>query len=200
MARIRLTREEKKMETRKHIMEAGASVFAQMGFHGASIDRIAEEAGYTKGAFYAHFESKEALFMALFEERLQWEVTSLTDALGPSFTLEQLIAFLTGTYEQESEEGRIWDLLKMEFVLFALREASLRKSFAELVKRTVGRLERDLAPVLRDGNKPGVANRAAWAVVAFESGMAIYHYLMDGDLPDGLFADVLAKLLGAQAN
>lgn len=196
MARTRLTREEKKQETRKHIMEAGAAVFARMGFHGASIDRIAEEAGYTKGAFYAHFETKETLFMALFEERMKREVTSLTETLGPSFTLDQLIRFLTRSYEQETEESRTWDLLKMEFVLYALREAALRKSFAELVKRTVNRLELDLAPVLKDGNKPDAANRAAWAVVAFESGLAIYHYLMDGDLPDGLLADVLGKLLG----
>lgn len=177
-------------------MEAGAAVFARMGFHGASIDRIAEEAGYTKGAFYAHFETKETLFMALFEERMKREVTSLTETLGPSFTLDQLIRFLTRSYEQETEESRTWDLLKMEFVLYALREAALRKSFAELVKRTVNRLELDLAPVLKDGNKPDAANRAAWAVVAFESGLAIYHYLMDGDLPDGLLADVLGKLLG----
>lgn len=196
MARTRLTREEKKQETRKHIMEAGAAVFARMGFHGASIDRIAEEAGYTKGAFYAHFETKETLFMALFEERMKREVTSLTETLGPSFTLDQLIRFLTRSYEQETEESRTWDLLKMEFVLYALRESALRKSFAELVKRTVNRLELDLAPVLKDGNKPDAANRAAWAVVAFESGLAIYHYLMDGDLPDGLLADVLGKLLG----
>lgn len=195
MARIRLTREEKKRETRKHIMEAGATVFAQMGFHGASVDRIVEEAGYTKGAFYAHFESKEALFMALFEERLQWEVTSLTDVLGSSFTLDQLIGFLTRTYEEETEESRNWDLLKMEFVLYALREDSLRKPFADLVKQTVSRLEQDLAPVVR-AEKPDAANRAAWALVAFESGMAIYHYLMDGDLPDGLFTDVIRRLLG----
>lgn len=176
-------------------MEAGATVFAQMGFHGASVDRIVEEAGYTKGAFYAHFESKEALFMALFEERLQWEVTSLTDVLGSSFTLDQLIGFLTRTYEEETEESRNWDLLKMEFVLYALREDSLRKPFADLVKQTVSRLEQDLAPVVQ-AEKPDAANRAAWALVAFESGMAIYHYLMDGDLPDGLFTDVIRRLLG----
>lgn len=192
MTRVRLTREERKQETRRHLLEAGAAVFARMGFHGASIDKIVEEAGYTKGAFYAHFDSKEALFLLLFEEQLDLEVKSIDSVLGKQFTLNQFISFMTRNFESDWKERRTWDLLKMEFVLYAMREESIRQSLAEMVMRSVRKLEEDLKPLLEEGSQRGLtAEGIVWTMVSLESGMAIFHYIIQDDMPKQLFENAL---------
>src|SRR5438128_41765 len=65
----KLTPEMRREQTRAYLLEAAAAVFAARGFHGASLDEIAETAGFTKGAIYSHFESKDDLFLALQKER-----------------------------------------------------------------------------------------------------------------------------------
>lgn len=71
MTRRRLTQEERKQETRQLLLESAAKTFAQLGFHGASVDKIAEFAGFSKGAVYAHFQSKEELFLAILEQQMK---------------------------------------------------------------------------------------------------------------------------------
>ncbi|MGF6780147.1 TetR family transcriptional regulator [Paraburkholderia sp. GAS334] len=63
----RLTREESRALTRQKLFAAAAKVFARDGFGAASIDRIVDEAGFTKGAFYSNFASKEDIFLQLVE-------------------------------------------------------------------------------------------------------------------------------------
>jgi AcrR family transcriptional regulator len=65
----RLTREQQKERTREELLSAAARVFAQKGYEGASIDDVAAEAGFTKGAFYSNFASKDDVFIALVEDR-----------------------------------------------------------------------------------------------------------------------------------
>jgi AcrR family transcriptional regulator len=69
--RKRLSSAEKKAATRAALLEAAARVFGRGGFYGASVEEIAEEAGFSRGAVYSNFESKEDLFMTLLEERDQ---------------------------------------------------------------------------------------------------------------------------------
>ena len=60
-----MTRAERRAQTRAALLDAAARVFAERGFGGASVEAIAAEAGYTRGAFYSNFASKEELFVAL---------------------------------------------------------------------------------------------------------------------------------------
>ena len=64
----RSRRQERKEETRAELIVASAKVFARRGFHGASLDDIAAEAGFSTGAIYWHFSGKEELFLAVYEE------------------------------------------------------------------------------------------------------------------------------------
>jgi AcrR family transcriptional regulator len=66
----RLTRAERRAHTRAALLESAGRVIAQRGFHGASIEAITAQAGYTGGAFYSNFESKQDLFAALLQERV----------------------------------------------------------------------------------------------------------------------------------
>jgi AcrR family transcriptional regulator len=67
---MRITREESKRQTRAAVLSAARDVFARDGFHGATLDRVAEQAGYTKGAVYSAFDSKADLFLAVYEARV----------------------------------------------------------------------------------------------------------------------------------
>lgn len=66
----RLTRAERREQTRRALLDAAARVFVDRGFAGSSVEAIAAEAGYTRGAFYSNFASKEELFVALLQERV----------------------------------------------------------------------------------------------------------------------------------
>jgi AcrR family transcriptional regulator len=66
----RLTRPERQAQTRQELLDAAARVFRRRGFQGASIEAIAADAGYTRGAFYSNFESKEQLFVELLQQRV----------------------------------------------------------------------------------------------------------------------------------
>src|SRR5438874_8380300 len=96
-----LTRKERQEQTREQLVEAAARVFARRGYHRATVDEIASEAGFTIGALYSNFAGKEELFLALadrqVEERVA-EVGSIADAAEGSEpgrdAAEQLRAFL----------------------------------------------------------------------------------------------------------
>src|SRR5690625_3096253 len=62
-----LTRAERQHQTRVALIDAGRAVFARDGFHGARLDRIAQEAGFSKGAVYSNFDSKADLFLAVMD-------------------------------------------------------------------------------------------------------------------------------------
>src|SRR5690349_8455643 len=66
----RLTRAESQARTRAALLQAGAEVFVERGFAGSSVEAIAARAGFTRGAFYSNFASKEELFAELLQERV----------------------------------------------------------------------------------------------------------------------------------
>lgn len=73
----RLTREQSRAQTRERLLASAAVVFGREGYGGASVDRIAEEAGYSKGALYSNFASKDELFGAMFTHYAGGEVQAL---------------------------------------------------------------------------------------------------------------------------
>jgi AcrR family transcriptional regulator len=75
MPRGHFDRSERRAQTRAQLLDAAARVYARRGFAGATLDEVAAEAGFTKGAVYGHFGSKENLLLALVEEYLAGQVT-----------------------------------------------------------------------------------------------------------------------------
>src|ERR1700733_7368045 len=80
-AQSRTRQAERTRATRRKLLDAAKRIFAQDGFEAARLEDIAAGAGYTRGAFYANFKSKEDIFFALFEEWVRERIESLTDAL-----------------------------------------------------------------------------------------------------------------------
>jgi len=130
----RLTRQERKTQTRERLIDAAAQVFARRGFEAASLDEVAAAAGYTKGAVYSNFASKTELFVALIERRI--EVESARHASGiDGASPEAASTYLAQESETESEWDRQWLILAIEFWLHAMRDERARALLAEQYER-----------------------------------------------------------------
>jgi AcrR family transcriptional regulator len=126
-----LTREEKRERTRRALLDAAAKLFRKHGLEGTSIDMLAAEAGFTKGAFYAHFDSKEDLYLVLLDERFDEQLGRLEQTLsGEQGAAEEARRgadlFLTTAVADDE-----WKRLYFEFVAYATRNAPFREKLAE---------------------------------------------------------------------
>jgi AcrR family transcriptional regulator len=124
-----LTPERRREQTRQHLLAAAAQVFAERGFHGASLDEVAAVAGFTKGAVYSNFRNKEDLFVALFKANYDRETEALRAALEGSEVPpeDRLSDFVALIRDQTSESGGNFPLLYQEFWLYAARNPSARE-------------------------------------------------------------------------
>ncbi len=125
----RLSRAEQREETRRRLLESAAKVFCHMGFEAAPIDVIAEGAGFSRGAFYSNFDSKDELFLALLSGHLDAEVETLSRALDRIKTADELAPAIERRYRVLGEDSS-WCLLTTEFQLYAMRGGKMAGQFA----------------------------------------------------------------------
>jgi AcrR family transcriptional regulator len=135
----RLTRDEQRARTRRDLLAAAATVFARHGYHGTSVDQVAEAAGYTKGAVYSNFSSKEELFLALFDEHVDQAITSLAELLHQA-PASQRADMIGERHHKLRVMDRDWFLLEAEFELYAARNEAVRERIAERQRRTLRRV------------------------------------------------------------
>jgi len=112
----RLTRQESRALTREKLLAAAGKVFAREGLGGASIDRIVDEAGYTKGAFYSNFTSKEDIFLQYVEDASSSDVAELERAVlgidDPEALMTAICAWATETSREPGPRSLILDLIR----------------------------------------------------------------------------------------
>jgi AcrR family transcriptional regulator len=128
-----LTQERRRQLTRDHLLAAAAQVFAERGFHGATLDEVARVAGFSKGAVYSNFESKDDLFLALFKAGYEHEMARLVATLEasdvpPADRLSDFVSLI----QDESHEAPTSPLLQMEFWLYAARNPEARARLAAI--------------------------------------------------------------------
>jgi AcrR family transcriptional regulator len=149
-ARSRTRQTERTRATRRKLLDAATRIFAQDGFEAARLEDIAAGAGYTRGAFYANFKSKEDIFFALFEEWVRERIESLTSALRRHSDPGEKLVSLRTHYAELATDRRLV-LISMEFKLFALRHPEaharlrsrhrrIRASFSELFSELMSAL------------------------------------------------------------
>ncbi len=145
-----LTQERRRQLTREHLLAAAAQVFAERGFHGATLDEVGRVAGFTKGAVYSNFASKDDLFLALFKENYEHEMARLVATLESSTVppAERLADFVT-LIEDETRASRTSPLLNLEFWLYAARNPEARARLADLDNQAVAATS-DLLRTLRE--------------------------------------------------
>ena len=132
-----LTPARRRALTRQSLLDAAAQVFSERGFHGATLDDVAAAAGFTKGAVYSNFKSKDDLFLALLEHHLAQGELRLRAAIEQSdVPPEQRLGDFVKLLRDAPPEGSPrWSELYQEFSTYALRNEEARSKLAELDRR-----------------------------------------------------------------
>jgi AcrR family transcriptional regulator len=200
----RLTRKERQAHTRARLMRSAASVAARRGIEGASLDEVAQSAGFTKGAVYANFASKEALFLAMvddhFDSRLRELDRILSTDADPDAQAREAAEGLMQMLAADPEGHRLF----FEFAVYAARNepfreqlvarySALRERLAELLEQRAERL--DVKPITPP-------DRIAAMAFAMANGMALERLLEPEAVPETLFAEMMTAFfagLRAQA-
>ncbi len=120
----RLTREQSQALTREKLLNAASKVVARDGYEGATVERIAEEAGFSKGAFYSNFSSKEEILIHLLEENAGNDVRELTSLLAETTDPDAVIETVARWSDRRASELKL-GVLAIEFLRRARREDTL---------------------------------------------------------------------------
>ena len=135
--------------TRARLIQSAEKIFARDGFEVAKLEEIAADAGYTRGAFYANFESKEDLFFALLENEISTRIGNLAKEIGKVKDPEAKLKAIREFFLSKTLDRR-WSLLALEFKLFAVRHPEVRRRLAAMHRRFVAPRVGMLEEVMRD--------------------------------------------------
>jgi AcrR family transcriptional regulator len=198
--RKRETRGEKQARTRAELIATAATVFARRGYKGASVEEIAEEAGYSHGAVYSNFESKADLFLAVFEEYMAARVREFAEtqlALAEDAPIEARARALADQWMERLERDRDSVLLHMEFIAHAGRDSELARRFGtrsaamrEAVARYISAYSEEAGADL-----PVPAGDLALALRALGIGLAIESLVSPEAVRHDLYGDVVEALV-----
>jgi AcrR family transcriptional regulator len=193
-----LTRKERQAQTREELIAAAARVFARRGYHRATVEEIATEAGMTSGAIYSNFVGKAELFLAIADAQVESRVAEI-EAVGHAAmgdgdagfeAADQFRAFL----ESDPE----WPLLFYEFWSVSVRDPDLQ---GELAKRRDAIRDALAETLHRVATEHGFELRfpapmLATAVAASLNGLAFERAADPDALPDEVFGEFIAAVLG----
>jgi len=198
MALEPLTPERRRQQTREYLLQAAAQVFAERGFHGASLDQVAAAAGFTKGAVYSNFKNKEDLFLALLEAAREREMDALHATLEASDIPPEarLPDFVTLIRDQTKDLGDNWDILYHEFALYAMRNQAAREKLAEFEAVSIAEVADLLsAERAREGFAPlENPEHLAKIIVALFRGINLMRALDDGAMDESFLETVMSFL------
>jgi AcrR family transcriptional regulator len=199
VATARLTREQSKALTRERLLGAARTVFAGRGFHGASVEEIAAEAGYSTGALYSNFDGKEALFLALLDREIDEHAREIEEAVHERTSIAERAQGGADRWMAMIEREPELQLLFMEFWAYAGRDPKVRRQVAASFARARQVLTRLIADGARDFELELElpAEQLAVAIDAFADGIARQKMADPEAVPDELMGRVLALLLAA---
>jgi AcrR family transcriptional regulator len=195
-------RDEQKALSRRRLLDAAEAVFARRGFHGASVEEIAREAGATTGALYSNFSGKEDVFLELFEESTAAQVGEYSQIFSAGTTVEEQARGGADRWMQILRERPAYFPLFIEFWAYAMREPRVRERFAErfaafrsAMTRLVldGAAQRGLPVTLE------IAERLGVVINALGNGLALEKLASPAAVPDELFGDMLVLIFHALA-
>jgi AcrR family transcriptional regulator len=134
-----LTQAQRRERTRGELIETARSLFLARGFHGASLDEIAEAAGYSKGAVYSNFAGKAELFLAVLDAHLERRAASYAQIVLDDTDLEESYRAVARFRLEAEEDEPEWEPLMLEFWAYARREdlmaviAEQRERFLDVI-------------------------------------------------------------------
>ena len=188
------TRKERQARTRTALMDSAAALAVRHGIEGASLDAVAHFAGFTKGAVYANFSSKEDLFLSMLDAHFQARLRELDRIMSteddPDTQAREAAQGLMRMLDAQPE----WHRLFFEFAVHAARNESFRLQLVERYRALRERLAELLARrVERLGIEPVVpADEVAAMAFAMANGVALERLLEPEAVPNSMFGDMLA--------
>jgi AcrR family transcriptional regulator len=195
---VRLSRTERRAQTRQELLDAAARVFVERGFAGASIEAITAEAGYSRGAFYSNFTSKEDLFAELLQQRVYaiYREMAEASARGERHSLAETGRRLAAV--QGNPEGRWLFVLWLELLAHAGRDESFRTIASGFWSATrENTAEGTRRAYAEAGQEPPVPpDHLATAMIALDIGLALQHFVDPDAVPLTLYPELYELLFG----
>jgi AcrR family transcriptional regulator len=184
-------------EARAVLLEAAAEVFAERGFRDASVDEIAQRAGYSKGAVYWHFDGKDDLFLALVEERIHRPTREMVELLESAPPEQDMGPEASRRFVEVLRSERELLLLLHEYWSQAVRDPELRARYAERQARLRSTVARALSiRVEHLGGSPDAfpVESMATAIMSLAAGLAQERLIDPDAVPDELLGEVIVLI------
>jgi AcrR family transcriptional regulator len=195
-----LTPERRRAMTRQHLLDAAAIVFARNGFHGSTLDEVAATAGFSKGAVYSNFKSKDDLFLALLDDRIDRQFAVVSEVLE------------TSSHDKAEQFPRIREIFRsdmfwsddfltlwLEFVLYARRNPDAQAKLAASVQRSRAQVQQLIEhEYATAGGSPDYPTRdLAEISLALFNGLGMNRLVNPSAMTDELLDTTLAFLYAA---
>jgi AcrR family transcriptional regulator len=182
-------------QAREELLSAALEVFARRGFREASVDEIAAEAGYSKGALYWHFSGKEELLTALLEERVDAPMRDRVALLASAPPERDMSVEATRAFARQLSEAREALLLEREYWSIAIRDPKLRARYCERQAELRNGLAAAIEARARHLGTPDLTmpgQDVARIVVGIIGGLAIDELIEPGSVRPELLGEALA--------
>lgn len=200
LALMTLSRNEKQVQTRQHLIEAGFALISEYGYNAVSIRNLSKQAGYTQGAFYSNFNNKEAFLLELMELQFAKENLQLQEIFTstPSNT-EQLInslrQWLTAFFTNDE-----WLKISIELQLFAARDLTFAEEYQKVWKthqQEITKIMKQFFSLMQMA-EPDDYDSIVIELVSLSYGLALQYMIFKGDVDHyiNIFISTLLKRLG----
>src|SRR5881227_1173489 len=125
----RLTRAESQARTREQLLETAKELFLRDGYSMTSLEKVADEAGYSKGAVYSNFRNKDELCLAVLDRIHEDQAKLMADSLHGASGVDGLLTAL-GSWAERSIGDEAWTALEAEFAVNARHDPQVRAELA----------------------------------------------------------------------
>jgi AcrR family transcriptional regulator len=196
------TRVERQARTRADLVDAAEQLFSANGFDATSLGAVADAAGFTKGAVYSNFASKEDLFFAVYERRVDRYAERAERIIAESGLADGMRRIVADVTTRRGGHDDGWLPVFLEFWTHVLRHPQHRARFAEIHGRAMEAPVRHLERLAesRGVELPVGARQAAVALFAMQTGLSLERLtqpeVVDAELGQRMFALWLELLVG----
>lgn len=195
----RLTRAESQARTREQLVSTAKTMFLRDGYGLTSLEKVADAAGYSKGAVYSNFRNKDELCLAVLDAIHAEQAAMIAEVISDSASLDERLSRFQDWAERNIGDPA-WTALEVEFAINAHRDERLRSELASRDKTI-----RELISALVTANSeefgielPLSPDDAATALLSLGIGLGIQRAI-DPSIPSSVLTDVMRLVAGLRA-
>jgi AcrR family transcriptional regulator len=196
-----VNRKQKQARTRAKLMHSAARLFCRRGLEQASVDEIATDAGYTKGAFYSNFKSKEELFLAMLDQKFGEHLERIEATLSTDEPPDEAARHAGEDFLRFVGSDPEWERLYLEFVAYAARNDDFRQEVLTRLRAMDEGLERVYARWIEQfGLTPPLPIEEITAIVSIMADGFVLRQQLDPELREELYGTMLAVFMRGLRN